>query len=146
MEVTNMSGTFFKVSGIDPNDGAMIVFIWSRDGSSENDSAENYVLLGSGHVVGSAGCSLPPGAVAGQFSVTFLLPPGRAVDGIVVTDDKSSNKVLSGAIITPCFSAAGFQSGGAITSGDAAVCAGPTAAFLSAQSQRDDSNLELRSC
>jgi hypothetical protein len=129
MEATNMSGTFFKVSGIDPNDSATIVFVWSRNGSPGkkiSESTEDCILLGSGHVVGSVGCSLPPGAVAGQFSVTFLLPPGRAADGIVVTDDKS-NEFLSGAIITPCSAAAEFESGGTITSGDAAVRAGHAA-------------------
>jgi hypothetical protein len=91
-----MSGAFFNVSGIDPNDGAKIVFVWCRA-----EGQPNYTLAGSGHVVG-AGAGLPPGIRVGQFSVTFQLPLGCSTDSVVVTDDKHGKEFLSGVTITHC--------------------------------------------
>jgi hypothetical protein len=97
--------TFFNVSGIDLNDGAKIVFVWSRD-----KGPEDYVLLGSGHVVGAIG--RPPGILIGQFSVTFLLPPGCSADDVFVTDDKNGEEHLRGVTVTPCLGVPGFRSEG----------------------------------
>jgi hypothetical protein len=96
-------GTFVNVSGIDPNDGAKIVFVWCRD-----KGPEDYALLGSGHVVGAIG--RPPGIQAGQFSITFLLPSGCSTDDVFVTDDKIGNEHLRGVTITPCLGVPGFPS------------------------------------
>ena len=96
---------FVNVSGIDPNDGAKIVFVWCR-----GKGPEDYALLGSGHVVGAIG--RPPGIQAGQFSVTFLLPSGCSADDVFVTDDKIGNEHLRGVTITPCLGVPGFRSGG----------------------------------
>jgi hypothetical protein len=101
-------GTFVNVSGIDPNDGAKIVFVWCRD-----KGPEDYVLLGSGHVVGAIG--RPPGIQEGQFSVTFLLPSGCSTDDIFVTDDKIGKEHLRGVAITPCLGVPGFPSDGTAT-------------------------------
>jgi hypothetical protein len=96
-------GTFVNVSGIDPNGGAKIVFVWCCD-----KGPEDYALLGSGHVVGAIG--RPPGIQAGQFSVTFLLPLGCSADDVFVTDDKIGNEHLRGVTITPCLGVPGFPS------------------------------------
>jgi hypothetical protein len=101
-------GTFVNVSGIDPNGGAKIVFVWCRD-----KGPEDYALLGSGHVVGAIG--RPPGIQAGQFSVTFLLPSGCSTDDVCVTDDKIGNEHLRGVTITPCLGVPGFPSEGTAT-------------------------------
>jgi hypothetical protein len=97
-------GNFFNVSGIDPNDGAEIVFAWCRD-----KGLENCALLGSGNVVGPIGAR-PPGVVTGQFSVTFLLPPGCRADDVFVTDDKNGKEHLSGVTLTPCSGVSGLRS------------------------------------
>jgi len=104
-------GTFADASGIDPNDGAKIVFIWCRD-----RGPEDYCLLGSGHVVGAVGSARPPGVPAGQFSVTFLLPPGCSVEDVFVTDDKNGEDHLRGVTIKPCLGVPGFRSEASVTS------------------------------
>jgi len=86
---------FVNVSGIDPNDGATIVFAWCR-----NKGPEDYMLLGSGHIVDVPANARPPGIRDGQYSVTFLLPPGCSVDDVFVTDDKSGSKRLPDVTIT----------------------------------------------
>jgi hypothetical protein len=101
-------GTFINVSGVDPNDGARIVFVWCRD-----KGPEDYALLGSGHLVGAFG--RPPGIQAGQFSVTLLLPAGCSADDVIVTDDKVGNEHLRGVTITPCLGVPQFPSEGAAT-------------------------------
>lgn len=90
-------GQFVNVSGIDPHDGAKIVFVWCP-----NKGLENYALLGSGHVVGALASVLPPGIAAGQFSVTFLLPPGCDAEDVFVTDDVSGKQHLPDVTVTPC--------------------------------------------
>jgi hypothetical protein len=85
---------FVNVSGIDPNDGATIVFAWCR-----NKGPEDYVLLGSGHIVNIPAHARPHGIRAGQYSVTFLLPPGSSADDVFVTDDKSGSERLTGVTI-----------------------------------------------
>jgi hypothetical protein len=74
--------TFVNVSGIDQNEGASVVFVWCRQ-----KDAGDHSLLGTGHVVGAASDSRPPGVLAGQFCVTLPLPPGCSVDDVFVTDD-----------------------------------------------------------
>jgi hypothetical protein len=96
-------GTFVNVSGIDPNDGAKIVFVWCRD-----KGPEDYALLGSGHVVGAIG--RPLGIQAGQFSITLLLPSGCSTDDVFVTDDKIGKEHLRGVTVTPCSGVSGFRS------------------------------------
>ena len=108
-----MNGTFLNVSGIDPNDGASIVFVWGR-----NKDHRDPLLLGSGHVVGAI---RPPGIAAGQFSITFPLPPGYSASDVVVTHDESGKQALSDIRVTPCVAVASFQSGGAVTLVDRAV-------------------------
>ncbi len=85
---------FVNVSGIDANADASIVFVWSR-----NKGPEDYVLVGSGHVVNVPAHARPPGIQAGQFSVTFLLPPGCSADDVFVTDDKSNGERLTGVTV-----------------------------------------------
>lgn len=106
-----MSGVFFNVAGVDPNEGASVVFVWCR-----GKAAEDYALLGSSHVVGAVGSTLPPGIVSGQFSVTFLLPPGCSAEDIFVTDDKNGSEHLPGVSITPCLGAWPNQPGNGLTS------------------------------
>lgn len=106
-----MSGVFFNVSGVDPNEGAKIVFVWCQ-----GKAPDDYALFGSGHIVGAIGSARPPGIPSGQFSVTFLLPPGRSADDIFVTDDKTGSEHLPGVSITPCLGVPRVQSGGAVTS------------------------------
>ena len=102
-----MSGAFFNVSGIDPNDGAKIVFVWCRARGQDTDT-----LVGSGHVVGAGGGGgLPPGIRVGQFSVTFELPAGCPDDSVVVTDDKSGKDFLPGVTLVACRTSARLQSG-----------------------------------
>jgi hypothetical protein len=74
--------TFVNVSGIDQNEGASVVFVWCRQ-----KDVGDHSLLGTGHVVGAAPESRPPGVLAGQFSVTLPLPPGCSVDDVFVSDD-----------------------------------------------------------
>jgi hypothetical protein len=92
-----MSDAFFNVSGVDPNDCANTVFVWCR-----NESADDKLLLGSGHIVGPDVLARPPGILVGQFSVTFRLPTGCVASNIVVTDDKDGNEILPNVSITPC--------------------------------------------
>jgi hypothetical protein len=108
-------GSFFKVSGTDPNDGARIVFVWCRE-----KGPDDYRLLGSGHVIGPDGVR-PPGISVGQFSVTLALPPGRSPDDVVVTDDTAGKVHLPDVIITPCSTVVGFKFGGRVSSGDRTV-------------------------
>jgi hypothetical protein len=92
-----MNGAFFNVSGIDPHDGAKLVFVWSR-----GRGALKGAFLGSGHVVGAVGCGRPPGISVGQFSITFLLPEGCSPSDIVVTSDVGDGEYLCGVTVTPC--------------------------------------------
>ena len=108
-----MNGTFLNVSGIDPNDGASIVFVWCR-----NKGHEDPLLLISGQVVGAI---RPPGIAAGQFSITFPLPPGYSANDVVVTHDESGKQPLSNFTVVPCSAVASFQSGGTVTPVDRAV-------------------------
>lgn len=103
----NLAGAFCNVSGVDPNAGAKIVFVWRRD-----KGPDDYVLLGSGHVVGA--CGRPPGIKIGQFSVTFPLPPGCSAEDLVVTDDTSGKEHLPGVTVTPCSASVGLKPGGTI--------------------------------
>jgi hypothetical protein len=102
-----MSNTLFKVSGIDPNAGASVVFVWHRDKRSGN-----YAMLGSGHVVRAGGPGLPSGVQAGQFSVTIALPPGGSADNVVVTDDKGGKEILPGVVVAPCSAIGAFSPAG----------------------------------
>jgi hypothetical protein len=95
--VSDMNGAFFNVSGIDPNEGARIVFVWCRD-----KDADDYVLLGSGHPVSAVGCAPPPGITVGQFSITFPLPPGCSAGNIVVTGGKNGKEPLPDVTVTSC--------------------------------------------
>lgn len=106
-----MSGVFFNVSGIDPNEGANVVFVWCR-----GKAAKDHALVGSGHVVSAAGSALPPGIASGQFSVTFLLPPGCSAEDIFVTDDKNGSERLPGVSITPCVGVSPNQLGKGVAS------------------------------
>jgi hypothetical protein len=99
-----MSSTFFRVSGIDSNDGARIVFVWCR-----NKGPDDYALLGAGHVVSGENFLLLPGVSVGQFSVVFALPDGCSPDDVVVTDDKNGNEPLLGVALTPCLTPMGFR-------------------------------------
>lgn len=110
-----MNNAFYRASGVDPNDGAKIVYVWCRD-----KNQDSYTLIGSGYVVGGQ-AGLPPGIRAGQFCVVFILPPGCSADTIVVTDDKNGKEFLPNVSIIPCSTLAGFQPGvGAISDGSAA--------------------------
>lgn len=126
-----MSGAFFNVSGIDPNDGAKIVSVWCRD--SRAKGPDNYVLLGSGHVVDAGGCAPPPGISVGQFSVTFALPYGCSADDIVVTDDKNSKEPLPDVTVTPCLVSGASRSGGTIARGGPAAPVGTANPFAQPQ-------------
>lgn len=106
-----MRRMYFNVSGVDPNEGADIVFVRCRDKNPDYD-----LILGSGHVVIAGACAHLPGVQAGQFSITFPLPDGCAAENIVVTRDKGGKDLLSGVTLTPCLISATFQSGGAIVS------------------------------
>lgn len=97
-------GRFVNASGVDPDEGANIVFVWCR-----NKGPEDYVLLGSGHVVRAVGSARPPGILAGQFSVTFLLPPGCSEEDVFVTDDKNGKERLPDVKVTPCLTAPELQ-------------------------------------
>jgi hypothetical protein len=108
-----MNGAFHNASGVDPNDGASIVFVWCRSRDHEGPR-----LLSSGHVVGAI---RPPGIAAGQFSITFPLPPGYSANDVVVTHDESGKQPLSNVTVAPCSAVASFQSGGAVTPVDRAV-------------------------
>ncbi|CAA2136709.1 hypothetical protein HYPP_00107 [Hyphomicrobium sp. ghe19] len=94
-----MNSAFFNVSGIDPHDGATLVFVWCRN---EGAPAHRNVLLGSGHVVGAVGCGRPPGVAVGQFSVTFLLPQGCSPNDIIVTSNAEDSEYLRDVTVTPC--------------------------------------------
>jgi hypothetical protein len=111
-----MNGAFHNVSGIDPNGGASIVFVWCRSRDHEGP-----LLLSSGHVVGAI---RPPGIAEGQFSVTFPLPPGYSANDVVVTHDESGEQALSNITVVPCSAVASFQSKGSVTPVDRVVHAG----------------------
>ena len=121
-----MSGAFFRVSGIDPNDGARIVFVWCRDIKSPH----TYLLLGSGHVVGGEGLFLPSGVSVGQFSVVFSLPYGCSPGDVVVTDDKNGDEHLLDVTVTPCSTPMGYRPGAAVPAGDLAELTGKTNASI----------------
>jgi hypothetical protein len=89
-----MSGTLFRASGIDANEGAKSVYVWYHDKGSDK-----YSLLGSGHI--SASGEAIPGTEVRQYSVAFLLPYGSSVDGVVVTDDKNPKDFLHGVTVGP---------------------------------------------
>ncbi len=92
-----MDGSFFNVTGVDPNEGAKIVFVWGRDGNTDAS-----LLLGSGHVVRADGSARPPGVAIGQFSVTFLLPAACLAGDVVVTDDVAGAGRMNSIVIVPC--------------------------------------------
>ena len=100
-----MSDAFFRVSGIDANEGAKIVYVWCR-----LEAQGSPLLVGSGHIV-SAGVSRPPGIQLGQFSVTFLLPPGCSADSITVTDDTNGKAFLPDVTVIDCSTSVGSQLG-----------------------------------
>lgn len=108
--MTVPQGNYYNVTGVDPNEGARIVFVWART----QDSGSK-VLLGSGHVVGAVGCGRPPGVPIGQYCVTFPLPPGSAADDVVLTDDKNADVHLSDVTLTHCSTLAGLRSGATLT-------------------------------
>jgi hypothetical protein len=89
--------TFVNISGIDPNDGATLVFVWCR-----KEGPENFALLGSGNVVSLPTSARLPGIESGQFSVTIPLPLGRSIDDLFVTDDKTGDEHLTGVTMTAC--------------------------------------------
>lgn len=99
-----MSSAFFRASGIDSNEDADVVFVWCR-----NKGPDDYLLVGSGHIVRAKGRSLPNGISPGQYSVTFLLPFGCSAANVVVTDDKSGKETLTGVSVLPCSAIAGLQ-------------------------------------
>jgi predicted nucleotidyltransferase len=86
---------FVNVSGIDPNEAATMVFVWCRD-----KGLEDYVLLGSGHVVNVPANARPPGIQAGQYSITFPLRPGCSIEDVFVTEDKSGSERLTGVTVS----------------------------------------------
>jgi hypothetical protein len=100
-----MSGAFFRASGIDSNDGVDVVYVWCK-----NKGPDDFMLLGSAHVVRSGG-ALPPGIKPGQFSVTFLLPPGCSPASIFMTDDRNGDDILTDVTITPCSTLNTFRPG-----------------------------------
>jgi|SRR5579859_2157891 len=104
-----MSEVYFRVSGVDSNEDASMVFVWCRD-----TGADDPALLGSGHIAGAGGGFLPPGVPIGQFCVTFLLPSRFSAADIVVTDDKSGKDPLPDVTVTPLLVSAGSRSGGTI--------------------------------
>lgn len=103
---------FCNASGIDPDDKATMAFVWRVRGP------DDYVLLGSGHLVGALG--RPRGIKVGQFSITFPLPPGCAADELVVTDD-ATGKLHLPSLIRPCSSVLEFKLGGRDSPGDRGV-------------------------
>jgi hypothetical protein len=78
------------VSGIDPNPEAQDVFVWHHDRATDQ-----YSLLGSAPVVGSAGSFVPPQVVRGQYRVTIRAKEVVSSDDIHVTDDRSGKNFLS---------------------------------------------------
>lgn len=117
--------TFFNISGIDPNPGAEIVFVWCRD-----NSIDKYVLVGSGHVVGEFGCGRPPGVPIGQFSITFPLPAGCSVADVILTNDHASDGYLPTFTITACTTGGMLKSVESNSFGKRAANAGSTPASL----------------
>ena len=94
--------TFVNVSGIDHNEGASVVFVWCC-----RKEAGDHALLGSGHVVGAAPDSRPPGVLAGQFCVTLPLPAGCSVDDVFVTDDRRGLERVRGIRVSACVARSG---------------------------------------
>lgn len=118
-----MSGAFFQARGISPNVNVDVVFVWCR-----NKGPDDYMLLGSAHVVRANGRELPKGISPGQFNVTFLLPPGLSPANIVVTDDMSGKAFLADVTITPCSGLASLRAGAMISPAVSAVRANSAAA------------------
>jgi hypothetical protein len=127
---------FCNASGLNPNNGAKIVFVWHYRGPCD------YVPLGSGHVVDAVG--RPPGIRVGQYSVTFPLPPGCSADEIVVTDDTGVAHLLS-AIVRPCSAVLEFKLGGKDSAGDRAARIVATNAPPKIQRSSDCAQSELES-
>lgn len=100
-----MSGSFFRVSGIDPNDGAKMAFVWCRTANQDSFS-----LVASAHIVG-ADTVRPPGIRPGQFSVAFLLPSHCLADTIIATDDIDEQRSLPNVVVEKCPTPQGFHSG-----------------------------------
>lgn len=101
-----MSGSFFRVSGIDPNDGAKMAFVWCRV-----ENQDGLVLIASAHIVG-VDTVRPPGIHPGQFSVAFLLPHNCQADTIIATDDTDEQRALANVVIEKCTTPQGFHSDG----------------------------------
>jgi hypothetical protein len=59
-EILNMHNTFYRVSGVDQNDGAKIAFVWCRA-----EGQEGLTLVGSGHIVNAEG-DLPQASEPGN--------------------------------------------------------------------------------
>lgn len=98
-----MSSAFFRVSGVDTNDGANIVFVWCQ-----SDGRGSHVPVGSGRVV-PTGTNCPPGIRPGQFAVVVLLPRDCSADSIIVTDDKDGKRILPDITVIPCLTRTGSQ-------------------------------------
>ncbi len=110
----NISGeVFYNASGIDLDDRAKRVFVWHIR------QPDDYVLLGSGHLVGALG--RPKGILAGQFSVTFPLPPGCAQNELAVTDDANGKTHLPGVIVRRCSTVFQIKIGGRDSTDSGAV-------------------------
>ena len=89
------ASSVWVISGIAPNSEAQDVFIWHHDRATDQ-----YSLLGSGRIVGSAGSFVPPGVARGQYRVTVGAREGVSTDDIRVTDDESGKNFLSDVTIT----------------------------------------------
>ena len=89
------ANSVWVVSGIDPNPEAQDVFVWYHDRATDQ-----YSLLGSGRIVGSAGSFVPPQVARGQYRVTVRAKEDVSSDDIRVTDDKSGKNFLSDVTIT----------------------------------------------
>ncbi len=92
-----MRNDIFKVTGLDPKEGASVVFVWSHDRVSNE-----LMLLGAGHTVG-IDTVRPVGIETGQFAVTFLLPQNCTKEGIIVTGDKEGKQIIPRINLTACF-------------------------------------------
>lgn len=99
-----MSASFFRVSGIDPNDGAKMAFVWCR-----SEDQDGFILVASTYIVG-ASTVRPPGIHPGQFSVAFLLPAHCLADSIIVTDDLDERRSLGDVVVEKCPTPNGFHS------------------------------------
>jgi hypothetical protein len=120
-----MSSDFFKVTGIDPNEDANVVFVWSRDRASNEP-----VLLGSGHVV-RADTVRPSGIADGQYAITFILPENCIRAGIIVTGDAEGKQILPRINVTACSVPAGTE--------PRMIFSGATAARIAAEASASQS-------